>query len=140
MPIKPENKHRYPGNWNEIRAAILKRADHKCEQCGVPNYALGGRTREGAWLQAMPLGEKLLRLEWPRPGTEAWCGEGKSAKKLRIIRIVLTIAHLDHVPENCDPDNLRAWCQRCHLRYDAEHHAKNARATRRNRQAFAELF
>lgn len=35
-------------------------------------------------------------------------------------RVVLTIAHLDHNPENWDvqDDRLRAWCQRCHLRYD----------------------
>ena len=35
--------------------------------------------------------------------------------------VVLTIAHLDHIQEHCDPDNLRALCQRCHNRYDAEH-------------------
>ena len=33
--------------------------------------------------------------------------------------IVLTVAHLDHTPENCDDENLRAMCQRCHLAYDA---------------------
>jgi hypothetical protein len=36
-------------------------------------------------------------------------------------KVVLTVAHLDHDPENCDPDNLRAWCQRCHNTYDAPH-------------------
>ena len=36
-------------------------------------------------------------------------------------RIVLTVAHLDHTPENCSLDNLRALCQRCHNRYDEEH-------------------
>ncbi|NET35453.1 MAG: hypothetical protein F6K19_26090, partial [Cyanothece sp. SIO1E1] len=35
-------------------------------------------------------------------------------------RYVLTVAHLDHQPANCDPDNLRAWCSVCHLRYDAK--------------------
>lgn len=35
----------------------------------------------------------------------------------------LAVAHLDHTPENCDPDNLRAMCQACHLTYDAAHHA-----------------
>jgi hypothetical protein len=47
--------------------------------------------------------------------------------------VVLTIAHLDHTPENCKPANLRAWCQRCHLTYDAAHHAENARRTRQKR-------
>lgn len=46
-------------------------------------------------------------------------------------KVVLTIAHLDNNPANCDPSNLKAWCQRCHLTYDAAFHAKNASATRR---------
>lgn len=44
--------------------------------------------------------------------------------------IVLTIAHLDHTPENCNLENLRALCQKCHLTYDAKHHAENAKKTR----------
>lgn len=39
-------------------------------------------------------------------------------------RVILTVAHLDHQPENCDRDNLRAMCQRCHLAYDAEEHMR----------------
>lgn len=35
-------------------------------------------------------------------------------------RVVLTTAHLDHTPENDDLSNLRAWCQRCHLKYDGD--------------------
>jgi 5-methylcytosine-specific restriction endonuclease McrA len=46
-------------------------------------------------------------------------------------RVVLTVAHLDHNPQNCADDNLRALCQRCHLTYDARHHAQNAAITRR---------
>lgn len=45
--------------------------------------------------------------------------------------VVLTTAHLDHVPEHCDPENLRHMCQRCHLTYDAEHHAESAYMSRR---------
>ncbi len=47
--------------------------------------------------------------------------------------VVLTIAHLDHTPENCDAANLRAWCQRCHNAYDREHRNRNAWRTRRER-------
>ena len=39
----------------------------------------------------------------------------------------LTVAHMDHNPSNCDPDNLRALCAPCHLRYDAGHHAETRR-------------
>lgn len=43
-------------------------------------------------------------------------------------RRVLTVAHLDHTPENCARDNLRALCSVCHLRYDAEHHRQTRMA------------
>lgn len=55
-------------------------------------------------------------------------------------RVILTVAHLDHVPEHVAEDNLRALCQRCHLTYDAKHHAKNAQATMRARKAAGDLF
>ena len=42
--------------------------------------------------------------------------------------VVLTVAHLDHQPENCDPANLMAMCQACHLAYDRDHHADTRRA------------
>ena len=45
------------------------------------------------------------------------------------VKIVLTIAHLDHDPTNNDYSNLRALCQRCHNRYDAEHRKANRAAT-----------
>ena len=98
MPIKPENRKRYPANWKEIRAGILKRADDRCEFCGVKNHSM---------------------VERP----------GKATRT----RIVLTVAHLDHQPENNDPENLRALCQKCHLRYDHDHHQRNARETRRQK-------
>lgn len=43
------------------------------------------------------------------------------------VRIVLTIAHLDHDPVNNDQANLRAMCQLCHNRYDAKHRAESRR-------------
>ncbi|MFZ1643743.1 MAG: hypothetical protein WAV07_20385 [Candidatus Contendobacter sp.] len=55
-------------------------------------------------------------------------------------RVVLTIAHLDHTPEHNDPANLRALCQRCHLAYDAHHHAKTAYRSRRTGKATGDLF
>jgi len=54
--------------------------------------------------------------------------------------VILTVAHLDHMPENSADDNLRAICQRCHLTYDAAHHAANAASTRRSRRAIGDLF
>lgn len=42
-------------------------------------------------------------------------------------RVVLTVAHLNHRPEDCRDENLRAMCQRCHLAYDEEEHRANGR-------------
>lgn len=137
MPIKPENRARYPDNWKEIRAAILERAGGCCEQCKVAN------------------GKRIARGAGPFAGTfqtddaEVYDAEtGEHIARVRMgeyqvknmVTIVLTIAHLDHQPENCDPSNLRALCQMHHLRHDAAHHAETARETRRVRLNNLELF
>lgn len=54
--------------------------------------------------------------------------------------VVLTVAHLDHQPENCADENLRALCQRCHNRYDQKHRQTNAAGTRRAKKSNGELF
>jgi hypothetical protein len=137
MPIKPENRSRYPANWNEIRAAILARAGDCCEQCRVPN---GKRIARGAGLF-----ENTFQID-TADVFDAETGEHIARVRMgeyqvkNMVTIVLTIAHLDHQPENCDPANLRALCQMHHLRHDAKHHAETARATRRERLAVADLF
>ena len=133
MPILKENKHLYPANWKELSDKAVIRAGYKCQQCGVENYALGGR-HKGEFYYAIPKGEKMLSLEWPKPGEMWWCS-GLDVQ-LRIIRIILTVAHMDHDPANCKAENLKALCQRCHLRYDQQHHAQ----TRRKRKAMGDLF
>lgn len=40
-------------------------------------------------------------------------------------RVVLTVAHLDHDKKNNQFANLKALCQRCHLRHDIHEHVKN---------------
>jgi 5-methylcytosine-specific restriction endonuclease McrA len=121
MPIRPENRARYPKDWKAIGQAIRRRARDHCEQCGVANGTLGGRTGDGAWHPAIPYGDGNL----PRPGSWATC-EGNL--NLRIIKIVLTVAHLDHVPENCAPENLQALCQRCHNLMDGPMRRAGTRA------------
>lgn len=107
MPIRPENRHRYPRNWKNVRAAILARAGNCCE--GSPRWpdcrAVNGQ---------------------PHPVTGA--------------RVVLTIAHLDHTPENCEAENLRAWCQRCHNAYDATMRAGGTRARAKKDCAMGDLL
>lgn len=52
MPIKPENKSRYPKNWKQIREQILERAGNRCEMCGVKNhtYRLNEKTGKMAYI------------------------------------------------------------------------------------------
>jgi 5-methylcytosine-specific restriction endonuclease McrA len=118
MPIKPENAKRYPVNWKELRTAVLARAEHRCENCGVPNH----------WWKDKKTGHCSADRIW-HPGDK------------RDTLIVLTIAHLEHDElETQDISRLRAWCQKCHLTYDAKHHAQNAAKTRHKRKAIGELF
>lgn len=52
-------------------------------------------------------------------------------------KVILTVAHLDHDTTNNDESNLAALCQRCHLRYDADYHATNAKRTRNSKRRTA---
>ena len=136
MPIRPEMKERYPENWQEIRQKILRRAENKCEWCGVKNHWLGGRDPTGQFREAKYLG---CNRALPSPGEWAWC-EGWP-EQLRIIRIVLTIAHIhDHAPENCDDDNLAALCQRCHNIHDAPMRRAGRFERHRKEKALGDLF
>ncbi len=139
MPIKAENKPRYPANWNAIVLRIRQRAGNRCEFCGVRNHSIGGRLKDGSFLPAIP-DEHMLMLRWPKPGTIAVCGDYRRSERLRVIRIVCTVAHLDNKPENCADENLRYLCQRCHLMYDRQLHAQTAYRTRRARKAISDLF
>ncbi|MCS4503871.1 hypothetical protein NYO91_07245 [Arhodomonas aquaeolei] len=122
MPIKPENKHRYPDNWDEVRAAILERAGDCCEWCRVANHS--------------------YRNEYDGVTTDPMLADSWSlVDGLKVSRIVLTIAHVhDADPAACDDANLAALCQRCHNRHDAPMRAMHAYATRRAGRAVADLF
>lgn len=105
MPIRPENKARYPKDWKAISHRIrFERADFQCECEGE----CGRMTHDGRCTN--------------RHGQKAY-----STGSI----VVLTTAHLNHIPEDCRDENLRAMCQGCHLHYDRAHHAETAAATRR---------
>ncbi len=113
MPISPENRQRYPKDWKAISQRIrFDRAGGRCECEGECGVNHAGRC------------EAVHGSPNPMTGSN----------------VVLTTAHLNHTPEDCDDGNLKAMCQRCHLRLDAEHHAKNARATRFRKAGQSDLF
>ncbi|MCK9568868.1 hypothetical protein M0R72_08005 [Candidatus Pacearchaeota archaeon] len=131
MPISPDKKHLYAENWKEIRARILERAENKCEFCGVPNHVLGFRDSEGEFWCAPT--EKCydprdIDFYLPMLEFDDLFAETPGAK---LIRIVLTIAHLDNDPTNNDEDNnLRALCQKCHNKHDVPYRKANRSHTR----------
>ncbi len=137
MPIKPENKARYPKDWKQIRERILARAGNCCEKCKAPNRE---RIARGKGEDADTYMLSSAYVYCAESGTLLGQCRHSDYEVDRMVNVVLSIAHLDHTPENCDDDNLRAWCQRCHLRYDVEHHKRNARATRRKALRTADLF
>ncbi|AXF51582.1 HNH endonuclease [Mycobacterium phage Constella] len=109
MPIRPENRKRYPPDWREISQRIrFVRAAGRCECEGE----CGRGTHQG---------------RCPNRHGEPAYGTGS--------RVVLTTAHLNHIPEDCRDENLRAMCNGCHLHYDKDHHA----ATRAARRAAREI-
>jgi len=109
MPIRPEERARYPDDWPAISLRIrTERARGCCEcvgQCGKHAELCTARNGE------------------PHPVTES--------------RVVLTVAHLNHTPEDVRDENLAAMCQSCHLAYDGPHHAETRARTLETRRLAA---
>lgn len=128
MPIKKENRARYPKDWKAIRTEVLARAGNRCEWegCGVENGEWGLRDLAGKWWRSMDFADGLV------PEDTLFERDGETPRTA--YKIVLTLAHLDHTPENNgepgNRPNLRAWCQYHHLAYDRPHHLANGRKTR----------
>lgn len=82
--------------------------------------------------------EISLRIRQRANGRCEFCGaENYKPHPVTGSKVVLTVAHLDHNPQNCTDENLKALCQRCHLTYDAQHHARNAATTRHKKKLAA---
>jgi hypothetical protein len=114
--MSPFDRSKYPPDWEAISLRIKERAGWRCEcagECGSPGHSPCG-IEHGTVAQSAAVGRDGRRREY---------------------RIVLTTAHLDHVPTNCADDNLKAMCQPCHLRYDRDRHTVKAAATRLRKAA-----
>ena len=103
----------YPSNWKEIRKRILKRADNKCEECGVKNYSIGQRDITGKWHD-----EKEIHNMNSSEGDILF-------NEYKPIKIILTISHNEHdLNKNSDKD-LKALCQYFHNRHDIKFRVEN---------------
>lgn len=105
MPIRPENRDRYPADW-KLRSFFVRfvRARGRCERVRVGPRVLGCGAVHGE----------------PHPDTGS--------------KVILTTAHVfESSPEASSLLNLAAWCQRCHLRHDAAIHKANRQRSREAR-------
>lgn len=91
----------YPDNWEQMAFEIKQAANWTCEECGRPCIRPGESMVKFAQRVAdeMPLWLVFDPANHPR-------------------RFLLSVAHLDHLPQNSDRANLKAWCCPCHCRYD----------------------
>jgi hypothetical protein len=123
-PIRPENRARYPKDWRQISRRIRDRAGDRCEcmgECGSESH------RRYGWL----VGRDPLVPDKRCPNLNHHNSMFTGSV------VVLTVAHLNHTPEDCRDENLKAMCQGCHLAYDADHHAETRATTLRATRAAA---
>ena len=143
MPIRPENKARYPKDWPAISRAARERSGWKCQQpgCDARQYAVGVWEETGGFFIELAINASYGEAR-QRAAEESFArhGDGPAPADEKIIVIVLTVAHLNHEPEDCRPENLAAMCQRHHLAYDAAHHKQTAYATRKAAAKTGDLF
>lgn len=127
MPIRAELRRFYRGPaWEEKRRRILVRAWNRCEQCGKPNRTEVRTVTRGTYMYwCKPEGF------WTDERGREWPNLMLDPSLLRTIRVVLTVAHLNHVPGDDRDENLKALCQWCHLNYDKLHH-KETRCDRKD--------
>lgn len=145
LPIRAELRQFYGKEWRTVtRPRILARAGNCCESCKKPN---GRRlwvwkprdTRDQYWTLTK------ARQEWHYVSAGGRGGNfvlyGVQWREARRIRVVLTIAHLNHVAGDDRDENLRALCQWCHLDYDQDHHRETRGARKdKSRPLFAALL
>lgn len=116
----PFTRSRYPADWPAISQRIRERAEQRCEQCRAPNHTVIVRG-EGlcAGMYMLPDGHVHHEV------TGAFCGMARGSEwDGRAVRVILTVAHLDHNEDNNADANLRALCQRCHFAHDRQDNAR----------------
>jgi hypothetical protein len=108
----PVDQNKYPANWKQISQERKEAAGWQCEE--------------------------MISFEWlPTYKVRCYRKQGMEVQGVRrqAYKVVLTVAHLDHNPENNDASNLRVLCQEHHLAYDHALHIQHAKETRKRKRA-----
>lgn len=121
----PCDYSKYPKNWKtEIVPRILKRAGNKCEECGLENKTRIWGLR--IYVRSKENGRYGYKTIWFRDSRDAQRHAHLGTQFT--VRVILTVAHLDHDEENHNvtDDRLMAKCQYCHLNYDSKEKYRRA--------------
>lgn len=114
MPIRPENKARYPKQWKAMVAQAAERSGGRCECDGKC-----GEDHDGGRCAAVN--------SQPHPVTGS--------------KVVLTLAHEHGVPlEETSIEQMFHACQRCHNRYDAPMRRRGIRERAHAARAVGDFF
>lgn len=137
MPIRPERMHLYAGGstqsreWRAIRKAIGERSGWRCERCGAKHMEVIARgTYNGRDAYMVVETGKVFCAE---TGMSIATVKRSDFNARKVLKIILTVAHLNQDESDNREENLAHLCQRHHLRLDAQQHARNSARTRRAR-------
>jgi hypothetical protein len=135
----PVDKSKYSADWKQISAAIREREGNRCKVCGVPNHAYIVRSSEDSERYIIFDMQEAV-YTWPDGSWIRMSELPDEFQENKHVKVVLTVAHLNHDTTDNSDSNLAALCQLHHLRHDAQFHAQNAKRTRADKreQAIAE--
>ncbi|OUC11582.1 MAG: hypothetical protein B0A82_26885 [Alkalinema sp. CACIAM 70d] len=121
----PMDRTLYPRDWDTIARSIKDAANWTCVECGRPCRRPGESDFElcDRIAEHFPQWEDDLAVTIDDE-------EMGPIDVLKLGRFTLTVAHLNHIPQDCRPENLRALCAPCHCRMDLK-----AMATKRRLKA-----
>ncbi|NEZ66255.1 HNH endonuclease [Leptolyngbyaceae cyanobacterium CCMR0082] len=108
----PMDRSLYPDDWDEIALNIKNEAKWVCDDCGKICRKSGESVDEFV-VRINAINQ--LFSGWPED-----ISVSESEVRAHPQRWTLTVAHLDHQPQNCDRTNLKALCAPCHCRYDLQ--------------------
>ncbi len=106
-------RERYPDDWDAIALQIKTEAGWKCQECGRECRRSGETLSDFIDRVVTETPSQLLDEIIDKPA-----------------RFILTVAHLNHIPEDCRRENLKALCSVCHCRYDLKAMARKKRLKR----------
>ena len=135
IPIMAEHRWLYPIDWPELSKLIrFGRAKGRCEHCQRPHGQRVFHLGDGRWWDAD-------RRQWrDGRGRRVRAPDAGVAAIVRVTRVYIACAHLNHDPTDNTARNLAALCQRCHMIHDAAEHRRRRWFNAYRRRALGDLL